>query len=766
MYSPDQTHRLQKLTTALLPQAREHSLGKGKLEELRDALRFHEYRYAILNDPLISDFEYDLLYKNLEKIEAEHPNLVTADSPTQRVAKGLTKEFPTVQHLVPMLSLENSYNEEDLLDWDRKARELTGLEELEYCVEPKFDGASISLTYDNDRLLRGVTRGDGVAGDEITTNIRQIRSVPLSAAFSRYGIQLIEIRGEVLMNKDNFKKYNDQLAEQGTPPLANPRNAAAGSLRIKDPKEVSRRNLEAFLYHVSYFTTIEGWQVADGHLSAPGEDPAPDQNDTAPAARPATGKRKSAIPSTAANTDGSPRTAADTGAAPRAATLPIHQSLKTHSGSLKMLWDLGFRSPQKEKQVLKGIKAVIEYCHQYEQQRDDLPYEIDGMVIKVNSIALQDRMGMTTHHPRWAIAFKFKARQATSTLRKVEFQVGRTGSITPVAKIDPVPLSGVTVSSVSLFNEEMVREKDLRIGDQVLVERAGDVIPYIVKALPEVRTGNEKAIVFPTHCPVCDHKLVKPEEEAVWRCVNINCPAQVVERIIHFASKDAMDIRSFGDANVRKFYELGFLKDIPGIYRLPYDQIRALEGFGEKSVSNLQSAIETSRQQPLHRLIFGLGIRYVGETTAKVLATAVSHLPEFAGFSLEDLQNLEDVGPKVATSVYQFFHNPENLLLLKELESLGLNLESLKSKGVTGGNLDGQTFLFTGTLNRLKRSEAEEQVEKNGGKLLSGVSSKLNYLVVGDDAGSKLEKAKKITSIQILTEDEFIRLITDHGSAS
>jgi DNA ligase (NAD+) len=701
MYSTDQTHRLQKLTTTLLPKAREHSLESGKLEDLRETLRFHEYRYAVLNDPLISDFEYDTLYKELEKIEASHPALVTADSPTQRVAKGLTKDFPTYQHLVPMLSLENSYNEDDLLDWDRKARELTGLEELEYCVEPKFDGASISLTYENDHLLRGVTRGDGVAGDEITTNIKQIRSIPLSAGFSRYGLQVIEIRGEVLMNKHNFKKYNDQLAEQGTPPLANPRNAAAGSLRIKDPKEVSRRNLEAFLYHVSYFT---------GHN-------------------------------------------------------PPDAALTTHSGTLKMLWDLGFRSPQKEIRVVKGIKAVLDYCHLFEQQRDELPYEIDGMVIKVNAIALQDRMGMTTHHPRWAIAFKFKARQATSILRKVEFQVGRTGSVTPVAKIDPVPLSGVTVSSVSLFNEEVVREKDLRIGDQVLVERAGDVIPYIVKSLAEVRTGKETAILFPTHCPVCGHKLVKPEEEAVWRCVNINCPAQVVERIIHFASKDAMDIRSFGDANVRKFYELGFLKDLPGVYRLPFDKIRALEGFGEKSVTNLQSAIEASRQQPLHRLIFGLGIRYVGETTAKTLATAVKHLPDFAGFSLEDLQNLEDVGPKVAASVYQFFHTPETLQLLKELESLGLNLESHKSKPVAGGNLDGQTFLFTGTLTRLKRSEAEEAVEKNGGKLLSGVSSKLNYLVVGDDAGSKLEKAKKITSIKILTEDEFIQLITDHGPA-
>ena len=701
MYSADQTQQLQKQSTALLSLVRDHPLKKAQLEELRDVLRFHEYRYAILNDPLISDFEYDTLYKALEKLEAEHPGWVTPDSPTQRVASGLTRDFPNTPHLVPMLSLENSYNEDDLLDWDRKARELTGLEVLEYSVEPKFDGASISLIYENDRLLRGVTRGDGVSGDEITTNIRQIRSVPLSAAFSRYGLQLIEIRGEVLLNLSNFKKYNEQLAEQGLPPLANPRNAAAGSLRIKDPREVSRRNLEAFLYHVSYYIPLDGQE--------------PDA------------------------------------------------ALKTHSGSLKMLWDLGFRSPQKEKKLVKGIQGVIDYCREYEQLRDHLPYEIDGMVIKVDPIALQDRMGMTSHHPRWAIAFKFPARQATSTLRKVEFQVGRTGSVTPVAKIDPVPLSGVTVSSISLFNEDVVREKDLRIGDQVLVERKGDVIPYIVKPLAELRTGKETAIVFPTSCPVCGHALEKPEGEAVWRCVNINCPAQVVERIIHFASKDAMDIRSFGDANVQKFYELGFLKDIPGIYRLPYDKIRVLEGYGEKSVSNLQAAIETSRHQPLHRLIFGLGIRYVGETTAKTLAAAVSHLSDFVNFSLEDLQNLEDVGPKVATSVYHFFHNADNLHLLTDLEALGLNLKSQKTKaGDAGGNLDGQTFLFTGTLNRLKRSDAEASVEANGGKILSGVSSKLNYLVVGEDAGSKLEKAKKIPSIHILTEDEFIKLISQN----
>jgi DNA ligase (NAD+) len=698
MYSQQQTVKLQNLSKSLLEQAQKQSFKTEELDRLREVLRFHEYRYYLLNDPLLSDFEYDTLYKQLEKMEGEHPDLISSDSPTQRVAKGLTKDFPTVQHLVPMLSLENSYNADDLIDWDRKARELTGLENIEYCVEPKFDGASISLIYENDLLVRGTTRGDGVEGDDITTNIRQIRSVPLSAKFSAYAVQQIEIRGEVLMTKKNFKKYNDQLAEQNIPPLANPRNAAAGSLRIKDPKEVSRRNLEAFLYHVSYFT----------------------------------------------NLDGQPN---------------INESLKTHSGSLQMLWDLGFRSPQKEKRILKGIEAVINHCREFEITRDELPYEIDGIVIKVNEIALQDKMGMTTHHPRWAIAFKFKARQATTKLRSVEFQVGRTGAVTPVAKLDPVSIGGVTVSSISIHNEEYIKEKDLKIGDTVLIERAGDVIPQIVKSLPELRDGNENKILFPKQCPVCKTELAKEEEEAVWRCTNINCPAQVVERIIHFTSKDAMDIRSFGDANVRKFFDLGFLKNIPDIYKLPFDKIGSLEGFGEKSINNLKAAIEASKQQPLHRLIYALGIRFVGETTAKVLANALDYLPDFQNKSLEDLQTLEDIGPKVAGSISKFFSVPENIAMLEQLEKLGLNLRNKKSTITAGGNLDGQTFLFTGTLIELKRSDAEEMVEKNGGKLLSGVSSKLNYLVVGEDAGSKLEKAKRIPSVKILTEKEFLQLI-------
>ena len=436
-------------------------------------------------------------------------------------------------------------------------------------------------------------------------------------------------------------------------------------------------------------------------------------------------------------------------------------ALQRHSGSLGMLWELGFRSPEKEKKVFRGIAAVVEYCEAFEKQRDELPYEIDGMVIKVNELMMQEKLGMTTHHPRWAIAYKFKARQGTSKLRAVDFQVGRTGAVTPVAKIDPVQVGGVTVGSISLHNEEYIKEKNLQLGDTILIERSGDVIPQVVKSFPELRTGVETIIHFPVNCPVCGYALEKPEDEAVWRCNNSNnCPAQIVERIIHFNSKDAMDIRGLGDAIVRKFYAIDYLRDIPGIYHLPFNEIRKMEGFGEKSVTNMQAAIEASKKQPLHRLIYGLGIRYIGETTAKVLAQRVDHLLDYTRFTVEQLQELEDVGPKVAGSVYQFFNNEQNIQMLHQLEDIGLQLKNEKKALHTGSNLAGQTFLFTGTLNKLKRSEAEAIVEENGGAILTGVSSKLNYLVVGEDAGSKFEKAKKIATIKIIDEDVFLSMIS------
>ena len=681
-----------------------NSITQKDIAHLRNILRFHEHRYYVLNNPLVSDFEYDQLYQQLIALETTNPSLIVADSPSQRVGNSLNQQFVTVAHLVPMLSLDNSYNAADLIDFDRKAGELSGLSQIEYCVEPKFDGASISLIYENDLLVKGITRGDGVEGDDITQNIKQIKSIPLSAPFSSVGIQQIEIRGEIILHKAAFEKYNEQLIEQGLSPLANPRNAAAGSLRMKDPKEVAARNLDAFLYHVSY--------VTGQHLYA---------------------------------STGLTHSGAD--------------QLSSHSSTLDLLWQMGFRSPKNEKKVVAGIQSVIDYCLAFEAKRDELPYEIDGMVVKVNSIALQEQLGMTSHHPRWAIAFKFKARQATTTLIGVEFQVGRTGAITPVAKLTPVFLGGVTVSSISIHNEEYIQQKDLKIGDSVLIERAGDVIPQIVKSLPELRTGTEQTIVFPTNCPVCGSPLFKEEGEAVWRCINVECEAQVVEKMIHFVSKDALDIKSFGEANVRKFYELGLLKDIPGIYQLDYVKISSLEGFGKKSLENLMAAIEASKQQPLFRLIYGLGIRFVGETTAKTLANSVNHLLDFATKTEEELLLLDDVGIKVAKSIQGFFHNPQNIELVHRLEALGLQLINTKKENTDVGLLTGQSFLFTGTLNQLKRSEAEAMVESKGGVIVSGVSSKLNYLVVGEDAGSKLEKAKKINTIKIISEEEFIQLI-------
>lgn len=695
MYTPAQEKRLYDQGKHLLKQANE---DETVIEQLRETINYADWKYYVQSEPVFADVEYDTLYKKLAALEEKYPEQVTADSPTQRVAKGLSEKFPPVAHLVPMLSLDNTYNADDLRDWDRKCKEHAGTDKIEYCAEPKYDGASISLIYEHGKLVRGATRGDGVMGEEITINIRQIKSIPLAANFAKEGIDQIEIRGEVVIHKDAFAAYNEQRAKEGLSPLANPRNAASGTLRILDPEEVRRRKLSAVLYHVSYIHS-EGDNI-------------------------------------------------------------INNEEATHYDTLKYLYNLGFPTPAKEMKPFTSIDQVIEFCNDFEARRDDLPFEVDGLVIKVNRFDLQEKMGMTSHHPRWAVAYKFKARQATSKLRKIEFQVGRTGSITPVAKIDPVPIGGVTVTSVSLFNEDIVREKDLHIGDTVLVERAGDVIPYIVKPLAELRDGTEEKIVFPTHCPDCGEPLEKPVDEAVWRCINISCPSQVVERLMHFCSKDAMDIRGMGGANVKKFYDLGIITDVPSLYRIDWDKVRALEGFGEKSITNLAAAIDNSKAQTLNRVIYGLGIRHVGETMAKTLANAVNNLKEFYDWTEEQYLALEDIGPKVAATVADFFKLSENRHMIDELESVGVNLANHHKKQKSeDGALSGKTFLFTGTLSHFKRSDAETMVEEKGGSILSGVSSKLNYLVVGEDAGSKLEKAKKLGTVTILTEQEFLQLI-------
>ncbi len=666
---------------------------------LTAVINYADWRYYVKDDAILSDVEYDGYFKQLLRIEKEHPALKAPDSPTQRVAYGISEKMDTVQHLVPMLSLDNSYNEQDISDWhDRNQKSYDG--HITYSIEPKYDGASISIIYDNNLLVRGATRGDGIFGENITANVKMIRNLPLSIPLDQYGLQSIEVRGEVIIPNKAFIEVNEQRAAEGLAILANPRNAASGSLRILDASLVAKRKLSAILYHISDYTLLPG------------------------ASKPA--------------------------------------FLDSHYAMTAWLDKLGFATSLEQMKQASSVDEIIDFCHQFETQRDDLGFEIDGMVIKVDAVAIQESLGFTAHHPRWAMAFKFKARQASAVLQQVHFQVGRTGIITPVAKIAPVYIGGVTVTSVSLFNEEVIKEKDIMIGDRVVVERAGDVIPYIVKSLQEYRDGSQIPIVFPSHCPVCAQAIVKEEGEAAYKCINWSCEAQVVERLIRFASKDAMDIRSLGDANIRRFYELGYLKTIADIYSLPYDKLEGLEKLGKKSIDNLKAAIEKSKNQPLHRIIFGLGIKYVGETTAKTLARTVTDIRDFQHWEVDALLALDDIGPKVANAILDFFKNPKNIALLNTLEAQGVNVKAaVNTAGAnSGGNrFEGKTFLFTGTLTQFKRSEAEAQVEALGGKILSGVSSKLHYLIVGEAAGSKLEKAKKMGTITILDETAFLRLM-------
>ena len=675
--------------------------AKKIIEELRDVINYHDYLYFVVNEPIITDYQYDQLFHLLEKLEERFPQFITPTSPTQRVASDITKEFPEVKHLSPMLSLENSYNEEDLREFDKRVREILNLDTVEYAVEPKFDGAGIALVYRDDIFARGATRGDGSVGEDITNNLRTIRSLPLEAKFSKYGIDTVEIRGEVVLSKETFKVLNEKRIEEGMPPLANPRNTATGSIRLQDPKEVVKRGLEVFVYQITY----------------------------------ATDREKNNL---------------------------LGSKIKKHSEAIKMLFELGFKSPYRELKVCKGIDEVIDYCREWERKRENYPYEIDGMVIKVNDIKFYEKLGITSHHPRWAIAYKFKARQGKTKLIKVIFQVGRTGAITPVGKLEPVEIGGVIVSSVSLINEDFIKEKDIRVGDTVIVERAGDVIPYIVGVDKSVRTGKEKPIEFPKNCPSCGSPVVRLPFEAVYRCVNINCPAQVLERLIYFASKDAMDIKGLGEATIRRFYKLGFLKSIPDIFRLPYNKIINLEGFGEKSVENLKKSIEEAKNRPIHRLITGLGIRYVGKTTAKTLAEHIKCVEDLKDWSIEKLEKLPDIGYKVATSIYDFFHNEENLKIIRELKDLGVKTcKEDKKEEKKADILKGLTFVFTGALNCCSREEAKSIVESLGGKVSNSVSKKTSYVIVGENPGSKYEKALKL-GVKILNEEEFLNLIKNH----
>lgn len=682
------------------------NIAKEQVTQLSKVLVYHEWRYYVLDDPILSDEEYDRLYKLLERLEAAFPSLVVPDSPTQRVGSDLTERFDTVQHLSPMLSLENSYNAEDLQDFDERIKKLIGEEnasaQLSYCVEPKFDGGTLTLVYENDRLVRAATRGNGQQGDEITANARAIRTIPLHANFSQYGIQKVELRGEALIRKDLFDKVNEQRQKEGKVLFANPRNAATGGLRLKDPKQVNERALDAFIYQMSFAS------------NAAGED--------------------------------------------------MLQQFETHDQQVSILEKLGFKVPKKavERAVYPTIEEVAQHCTQWEVDREKYAFEIDGLVVKVNELALQELCGYTSHHPRWAIAFKFKAKQATTKLLQVDYQVGRTGSVTPVARLEPVNLAGATISNVSLHNADFIAEKDIRVGDTVLVERAGDVIPYIVKSLSDLRDGTEEAVVYPSNCPVCDSVLDRPEGEAVWRCINPTCRAQVVGRMIHFVSKNAMNIDGFGEAYIERFYQEGMLQSLADIYRLNYKTIAFFEGFGQRSVDKLAAAIEASKSNPAHRLLYGLGIRHIGRTNSKILVAEVEKLQDLANWEVEQLCALRDIGPIVAQQVVDVFQRPETLQLLDELENLGVNTSRLeeerKQEVAADAPLAGKTVVFTGTLTQLKRDEAKQMVIAAGGKAVGSISSKLSYLVAGEKAGSKLKKAQDL-GIAILTEEEFITLV-------
>ncbi|MFK7908095.1 MAG: NAD-dependent DNA ligase LigA, partial [Chitinophagales bacterium] len=701
MYTAKQTQALQNQTHKLLQHNKAsipaQEAATAIATELREVIQYHDWLYYVKAASVIADIDYDYLFDYLKAIEEKYPELVSPDSPTQRVAQGLSDDFTTVNHLIPMLSLAKAYSSQDLLDWDETVKKLTQEEQIEYSVEPKFDGASIAVVYQNDKLVRGATRGNGVAGDDITNNIRTIPTIPLSAAFSDYGIVRAEVRGEVVIHKERFKKINEKRAAKGEALLANPRNSAAGALRQKKSHKVMERKLEGFIYQVG--------------LATKGDD------------RDALG------------------------------------DLKSHDDSMKILYKLGFKTALKDENdmshVFQSIEEVVNYCNEWGEKRDDYPYEIDGMVIKVNNYKLQDQLGATGHHPRWAIALKFEAKAATTKLLNVDYQIGRTGAITPVAKLETVNVAGANISNASLHNEDYITEKDIRIGDTVIVQRAGDVIPYIAGVVEKDRNGSEEIIKFPDTCPSCNTQLVKPEEEAVWRCINIECPAQVEERIIHYVSKGAMDIRGFGKDIVKRFVAEGLLHNIEGIYELDYDAILQLDKWGERSVENLKNSIEASKNQEMYRLLIGLGIREVGRGTTKRLTEVISDIEELKDWAVEKLQELPDIGPKVAANIVDFFQNEQNLELIAKLKAFGVNTKKLETEvKVTGGKLAEKTFLFTGSLQQFTRNDAKKMVEDNGGKIVSSVSKKLNYLVVGEKAGSKLKKAQTIDTITILSEDE------------
>jgi len=662
---------------------------KKEIEELREKLRYHEYRYYVLDEPEISDAAYDRLMNRLKELEAAHPELVTPDSPTVRVGGAPREGFQTVRHARPMLSLDNAFSNDALRDWDRRVRQGSGREKIEYIAEHKFDGLSISLQYEDGVLARGVTRGDGTTGEDVTPNVKTIRSIPLrveAAVLKRTKLPAdFEVRGEVMMTRKAFEALNRQQEQIGGKIFVNPRNSAAGAVRVLDPAITASRRLDFFAYYL----------LVDGK---------------APFAK--------------------------------------------HSESLQALKQLRFRASDDWK-LCAGIEAVIEYCEEWDTKREKLPYEIDGVVIKVNSIAIQNELGYTAKAPRWAIAYKYPARQETTVVNDIIVQVGRTGTLTPVAVLEPVQVGGVTVSRSTLHNMDEIERLGLQIGDTVLIERAGEVIPHVLKVVKEGK--QRKPFEMPKRCPECGSAIHHVEGEVAYRCVNAACPAKRKESLLHFAGRHAMNIDGLGEKIVDQLVDKGLVKDVADLYALKEEEVAGLERMAEKSAQNLLEEIEASKKNSLARLIYALGIQFVGERTAQLLAEHFSSLEELAAATEEQLEEVPEVGPKVAASIVEFFSEPANRQLVKKLRKAGVHPIAEKRQ-VKSDKFAGKSFVFTGTLANRSREEAGEIVQQHGGKVSGTVSKKTDYVVVGTDPGSKYDKAKEL-GVTILSEGEFEKLL-------
>ena len=661
-------------------------LAKEKIDALKEVLNQYGYEYYVLDKPTVPDAEYDAKLRELEELEEKFPEFITPDSPTQRIGGAPIEGFEKVRHQVPMLSLSNAFNEEELRDFARRVTNALG-ENFSYICELKIDGLAVSLTYEDGKFVRGATRGDGMVGEDITVNLRTVRSIPLTIKDK----ETLEVRGEVFMPKASFESLNKIREEKDQELFANPRNAAAGSLRQLDPKVAASRNLDVFLYAVG---------VWEGN------------------------------------------------------TLP------THSARLERLQELGFKTNPEWKKY-DTIEEVIEFVNYWTEKRQDLPYEIDGIVIKIDDLNQQEELGVTAKSPRWSIAYKFPAEEVVTKLLDIELSVGRTGVVTPTGILEPVRIAGSTVGRASLHNEDLIREQDIRIGDTVVVKKAGDIIPKVVRAVKEQRTGEEAEFAMPSHCPACNTELVRLEEEVALRCINPNCPAQLIEGMIHFVSRNAMNIDGLGEKLVMQLFNEGLVHTIPDLYRLEREKLLELERMGEKSVSNLLNAIEASKGNSLEKLVFGLGIRFIGEKAAQILSQEFETMERLQRATYDEFVAIDEIGEKMADSLEQYFSEDKVNAMLQELKDLGVNMEYTGPKKATGAEdspFMDITVVLTGKLEKLSRNEAKAKIEALGGKVTGSVSKKTGLVVAGEAAGSKYDRAREL-GITIWNEEQLLEAL-------